>query len=59
MRKWSRDAVLRMAQGATEYWTEESQLIASRVKVEDFVAGVSQLRDAIERLEKRVERLES
>jgi ubiquinone biosynthesis protein UbiJ len=59
MRKWSRDAALRMAQGATEYWTEESQLIASRVKVEDFVAGVSQLRDAIERLEKRVERLES
>jgi len=59
MRKWSRDAALRMAQGAAEYWTEESPLIASRVKVEDFVAGVSQLRDAIERLEKRVERLES
>ena len=58
-RKWSRDAALRMAQGATEYWTEESPLIASRVKVEDFVAGVSQLRDAVERLEKRIERLES
>jgi ubiquinone biosynthesis protein UbiJ len=58
MHKWSRDAALRMAQGAAEYWTEEARLIASRVKVEDFVAGVSQLRDAIERLEKRVERLE-
>ncbi len=59
MRRWSRDAAFRMAQGAAEYWTEESPLIASRVKVEDFVAGMSQLRDAIERLEKRIERLES
>jgi ubiquinone biosynthesis protein UbiJ len=57
-RKWSRDAALRMAQGAAEYWTEESPLIASRVKVEDFVADVSRLSDAIERLEKRIERLE-
>ncbi|MBC8021685.1 MAG: SCP2 sterol-binding domain-containing protein [Burkholderiales bacterium] len=57
MRSWSRDAALRLAQGAAEYWTEEASLIASRVKVEDFVAEVSRLRDAIERLEKRVERL--
>jgi ubiquinone biosynthesis protein UbiJ len=57
LRDWSRDAGLRMAQGAAEYWTEESPLIASRVKVEDFVGEVSRLRDAIERLEKRVERL--
>jgi ubiquinone biosynthesis protein UbiJ len=56
-RHWSRDAGLRIVQGAAEYWTEESPLIASRVKVEDFVAEVSQLRDAIERLEKRIERL--
>ncbi len=57
MRSWSRDAALRLAQGAAEYWTEEAPLIASRVKVEDFVAEVSRLRDAIERLEKRIERL--
>ena len=57
VRDWSRDAALRMGQGAAEYWTEESQAVASRVKVEDFVAGVSSLRDAIERLEKRIERL--
>ena len=54
---WSRDAGLRVSQGAAEYWTEESPLIASRVKVEDFAAEVSQLRDGIERLEKRIERL--
>lgn len=58
VRDWSRDAALRMAQGASEYWTEESPAIASRVKVEDFVADVSRLRDAIERLEKRIERLD-
>ena len=57
VRDWSRDAALRMAQGASEYWTEESPVVASRIKVEDFVADVSRLRDAIERLEKRIERL--
>ena len=57
VRDWSRDAALRMAQGAAEYWTEETPAIASRVKVEDFVSGVSALRDAIERLEKRLERI--
>ena len=54
---WSRDAALRVAQGAAEYWTEESPLIASRVKVEDFVSEVSRLRDDVERLEKRIEKL--
>ena len=55
--KWGREAALRTAQGATEYWTEESPLIASRVKVDGFVREVSELRDALERLEKRIERL--
>jgi ubiquinone biosynthesis protein UbiJ len=54
---WSRDAVLRAAQGAAEYWTEESPLIATRVKIDGFVRDVGDLRDALERLEKRVERL--
>jgi len=55
--RWGRDATLRAAQGAAEYWTEESPLIASRVKVDGFVREVSELRDALERLEKRIERL--
>ncbi len=55
---WGRDASVRMAQGAAEYWTEESPLIASRVKVEGFVREVAELRDAVERLEKRIERVE-
>ena len=55
--QWGRDATLRAAQGAAEYWTEESPLIASRVKVDGFVREVGELRDALERLEKRIERL--
>lgn len=56
-RDWSRDAALRVAQGASEYWTEESPLIASRVKVESFARGVEELRVAVERLDERVARL--
>jgi len=56
-RDWGRDAALRVAQGATEYWTEERPLIASRVKVESFIGDVQALRAEIERLEERVERL--
>lgn len=55
---WAGEAFKRSAAGAAEYWTEERPLIASRVKVEDFTRGVSELRDAVERLEKRVGRLE-
>jgi len=56
-RDWGRDAALRVAQGATEYWTEERPLLASRVKVESFVRDVEALRADLERLEARVERL--
>ena len=57
LRDWARDARMRVAQGAAEYWTEEQPLIASRVKVESFVRGVSALSDELDRLERRVERL--
>lgn len=56
---WGRDASGRLAAGAAEYWTEEDPLIASRVKVEQFVDGVTELRDAVERLDKRIELLAS
>jgi ubiquinone biosynthesis protein UbiJ len=55
---WGKDASERLAAGAAEYWTEEDPLIASRVKVEGFIAGVTELRDAVERLDKRIEKLE-
>src|SRR5262249_18897259 len=55
--EWGRDAALRLAQGAAEYWTEEDPVIASRVKVESFVREVADLKDALERLEKRLAKL--
>jgi ubiquinone biosynthesis protein UbiJ len=55
--RWGRDAGLRTAQSAAEYWTEESPLVATRVKIDTFVDGVAELRDAVERLEKRIEKL--
>jgi ubiquinone biosynthesis accessory factor UbiJ len=55
--RWGREAGLRTAQGAAEYWTEESPLVASRVKVEDFVRAVAELRDAVDRLDKRIQKL--
>jgi ubiquinone biosynthesis protein UbiJ len=54
---FGREAALRTAQGAAEYWTEESPLIASRVKVEGFIREVAELRDAVERLGKRLDRM--
>jgi ubiquinone biosynthesis protein UbiJ len=54
---YGRDTADRLAAGAAEYWTEEDPLIASRVKVEMFGDEVDQLRDAIERLGKRIDRL--
>ena len=57
LRHWSRDAALRTAQGVAEYWTEESPLIASRVKVEDFCRAVRELDAAVTALEARIDRL--
>lgn len=54
---WGADSGVRIAQGAAEYWTEEAPLIATRVKVDTFVNGVAELRDAVERLEKRIGKL--
>ena len=55
---WAKDSAHRLAAGAAEYWTEEAPLIASRVKVDEFIRGVSEFRDDVERLEKRIELLE-
>ena len=55
--RWTREAALRSAQSVAEYWTEEAPLIASRVKVEGFLRDVAELREAVDRLDKRIARL--
>ena len=57
LRAWTGQAALRLGQGAAEYWTEESPMIASRVKVEAFAREVAELAAAIDALETRIFKL--
>jgi len=55
---WQVDAVRRLAAGFMEYAQEEARLLAPREGFEALAADAARLRDALERLEKRIERLE-
>jgi ubiquinone biosynthesis protein UbiJ len=52
-----RHALARTAESLVDYLLEERQLVAHASAFEDHRLAVAQLRDAIERLEKRVDRL--
>ena len=54
---WHVDAARRIAGSFIEYAVEEKQLLVKRPALEDFARELARLRDGIERLEKRVERL--
>jgi ubiquinone biosynthesis protein UbiJ len=54
---WQADAGRRLAGAFADYATEESRLLVGRGEHAAFAAAVSALRDAIERLDKRVGRL--
>jgi ubiquinone biosynthesis accessory factor UbiJ len=53
----AKSQVINMTEMLTEYWQEESPLIAKKRHVDAFVKEVDQLRDDVERLEKRLEKL--
>ncbi|MFO1363076.1 MAG: SCP2 sterol-binding domain-containing protein [Burkholderiales bacterium] len=55
---WQKEAALRLGQNFAEYLTEEADVIAPRTEVAAFARAVDDLRDAVERLEKRIARLE-
>ena len=50
---------INLAEMLTEYWQEEQPMIAKKRHVEQFVKEVDTLRDDTERLEKRLEKLET
>ncbi|MGH8689457.1 MAG: ubiquinone biosynthesis accessory factor UbiJ [Burkholderiales bacterium] len=54
---WHLDAAQRLAAALADYATEEKQLLARRAELERLAESVAGLRDAIARLDKRVERL--
>ena len=59
LRDWHRAAMGRAVEGLAEYWTEEAPLLATRLEVERFVQDVDTLRDAVERLQQRMELAEA
>lgn len=54
---WRRQAVQNLGENFRDYWVDERPMIAPRQGVEEFSREVDRLRDAVERLEKRIERL--
>jgi ubiquinone biosynthesis protein UbiJ len=54
---WQIDAAGRLAAAFADYAVEEQRLLVRRAEHADFASAVARMRDALERLEKRVERL--
>lgn len=54
---WHADAVQRIAGSFMEYAVEDKRVLVKRPMLAEFSAALARLRDAVERLEKRVERL--
>ncbi len=57
--RWQSEAALNLARAFSEYWTEEQPLIARAADVSGFVSEVDRLRNDVERLEKRIARIQS
>jgi len=56
---WPRQAGQSIAANVSEYLTEEARMLVTPLQATEFVREVDELRDAVERLEKRIERLSS
>jgi ubiquinone biosynthesis protein UbiJ len=54
---WHADAARRLAEGLVEYAAEEKRLLVKRGELEGVASAHARLRDGLERLEKRIERL--
>ena len=54
---WHADAAQRVAEALVEYATEEKPLLVKRGELDESAAALARLRDALERMEKRVARL--
>ena len=55
---WQQEAAERAGRNVAEYLTEEAAILVPPAELARFAHDVDELRDAIERLEKRLERLE-
>lgn len=55
---WPRQAAASLAGNVAEFLTEEKHLLVTPLRAAEFVRDVDELRDAVERLDKRIERLQ-
>ena len=56
--KWASDARATMGANVREYLQEESRDVPSRYEAERFASDVATLRDDVDRLEARIDRLQ-
>jgi len=56
--RWHVDAARRLVESLADYAVDEKRMLMARDEVDAFAGAVARLRDAVERLEKRIERLE-
>lgn len=54
---WPKRAAVSLAENAAEYLTEEKAVLVTPLQASEFMHEVDELRDAVERLDKRIERL--
>ncbi|HWI97743.1 MAG TPA: SCP2 sterol-binding domain-containing protein [Burkholderiales bacterium] len=55
--RWHADAARRLVESLADYAVDEKRILMARQEVDQFAGEVARLRDALERLEKRIERL--
>jgi len=55
---WPKQAATSVAGNVAEYLTEEKHLLVTPLRAAEFIRDVDELRDAVERLDKRIERLQ-
>ncbi|MBI3528812.1 MAG: sterol-binding protein [Betaproteobacteria bacterium] len=55
---WPKQAARSLAGNVAEFLTEEKHLLVTPLRAAEFVRGVDDLRDAVERLDKRIDRLQ-
>jgi ubiquinone biosynthesis protein UbiJ len=56
---WHADAARRITESLVEYTTEETRVLVKRGELDEVAACHARLRDGLERLEKRIERLQN
>ena len=55
---WQKQAATDIAENVAEFLTEEKHLLVTPLRAAEFVRDVDEMRDAVERLDKRIERLQ-